>query len=257
MKPFYFCFLAIIVFPLASFAQYFTIDTARGDSPYNGDISFIFPQLRNSVNQAVADSINKVLIRDVLKIEPGTQKYSIFENIWGTKPLDVARVGDISFKVINNDEGFISIAISATECETNCESWTRHYNRDSKTGQPILISDLFTGEGLQRISDSIKVMNNSRMKDYTDTLRFAVKNKPLSDDDKRDYTKAADQYDKCMKSSWQYGADYSFDRAQLTIYAGHCLPYELTFLDKIDHAFQFSMDDIKGYLTDYGKSILK
>src|ERR1700728_2561594 len=116
MKPFYLIFLLISLCPASSFGPYFTVDTFKGESPYHQMVSFIFPHLRSADNQETADIINKDLVKDVLKMELGTQKMSTFENIWGTKPLDIPKVGNISFKVINNDADLFCIGISATTC---------------------------------------------------------------------------------------------------------------------------------------------
>ena len=108
MKAFYLLLTALLLYPALSFSQFFTIDTLRDESPYNKEFSFVFPVLKSTAKQDVATAINNDLISNVLKIEPGEQKRSLFENIWGKKEMDIPEVSDISFKVINNDADFLS-----------------------------------------------------------------------------------------------------------------------------------------------------
>jgi hypothetical protein len=256
MKPIYLLFFIISVSPLTSFGQYFTIDTVKGESPYNQVVSFIFPRLTSAGKPGAADSINRSLIRNVLVIEPGTQKYSIFEKVWGAKPMDIPNVGDISFKVINNDADFFCISITASICTESCRNITRYYTYESSSGREIQFEQLFSKDGIQTLSDSVHDLTIKRIQEYTDTLKYAIANKPLSDDDKRDYKTAIDLYAKC-KQEIELPQVYSLDKAQITIYTSMCLPPRLFFIDKIDRNFSFDLNRIKNYLTDYGKSLLK
>ena len=256
MKAFYILLTAILFYPALSFSQFFTIDTLRDESPYNKEFAFIFPVLKSTAKPDIAIAISNELISDVLKIEPGTQHRSLFENIWGKKEMDIPEVSDISYKVINNDADFFCISISATSCDGACDSWTKYFIYESATGKKLSLGDLFVGRGIDYISDSVSAMRAKRIDIYTDTLKNALSNKPLSDDDKRDYKNAIDAYVKCSQQH-QISPVFSIDKKTLTIHTGHCLPYDLQFMDKVDHDFIFSLKDLQSYLTDYGKSLLK
>jgi len=246
----------LVIYSMTSFGQYFAIDTSKGDSPYNQMVSFIFPHLKSTDGPAAADSINRFLIRSVLAIEPGTQKRSIFENVWGSKPMDIATVGDISFKIVNNDADFFCIGITATVCTVSCKTLTRYYTFDTRSGKDIPISELFSKKGLQAIYDSVHVLKVKRIQDYIDTLKFAIQNKTLSDEDIRDYNTAIGLYGKCAMQE-DMPEIYSLDKAKLSFNINACLPAKLFFVDKIDRTFSFDIRDFKDYLTKYGRALVK
>jgi hypothetical protein len=118
------------------------------------------------------------------------------------------------------------------------------------------LGDLFTGTGVQMLVDSAKAMKAKRINDYADTLKYAVKNKPLSDDDKKAYNDAIATYDRCKQNADPMTV-YSMDKAQITLHIERCLPYDIQFLDKIDRSFAFILKDWQNYMTDYGKSLVR
>jgi|GEM_PF-7003876 len=255
----FFAFLRLtcIFFPAFSFGQYFTIDTVKGESPYNSQFNFIFPHVSNTANPEAANEINQYLVKDILNMELGQQKRSIFENIWGTKELDIAAVSDISYKVINNDADFFCISVSATSCGAHCDDWTRYYIGESKSGRKIALDELLSKEGLLLMADSIQILKTNRIEARVAVMKDKVDNKPLSPDDKNDYIFSIGQYNECNRSINIEHANYSLDKKQLTIYADHCLPHLVKAFDDVDYHFVFDLNSLKGYLTDYGKSLLK
>jgi hypothetical protein len=256
MKAFYILLTALLLCPALSFSQFFTVDTLRDESPYNKEFSFIFPVLKSNAKPDVATAINNDLISNVLKIEAGQQKRSLFENIWGKKEMDIPEVSDISFNVINNNADFFCISISATECTDVCENWTRYYTYDGTSGKKVTLGDVFNGAGVQMLVDSAKALKGQRIQEYTDTLKYALNKKALSDEDKKAYNDAIAAYDRC-KQNFDPANVYSMDKAQVTLHIAHCLPYDIQFLDKIDRSFTFDLRALQNYLTDYGKSLTK
>ena len=256
MKTIYILLIASI-FSTTSFAQYFTIDTIKGESPYNKQVSFIFPHLSNTANQANADVINKELTKSILDVELGQQTRSIFEKVWGSQEMDIAALSDISFKVMNNDPDFFCISISATGCGAYCEAWTQYYTYESSSGRKVKLQDFFTSTGLQKISDSVKAMKARAIQDYTSKLKASLDKGALSPEDKADYAQAIELLNKCTDATIHQDAlAYSFSNKVLTIHLDKCLPHAIRFLDKVDYSFSFDNNTYRDYLTDYGKSLL-
>lgn len=245
--------IVVSFFATCCHAQY-TIDTTRGESPYNKEFAFIFPHLKSTTDQATAEAINKDLIQDVLNLEYGTQKYSIFENIWGQKELDLPKVSNISFRVINNDADFLSMAISATFCTASCHDWTKYYIYDAKSGRKLALNDLFTGEGVSMLTDSANRLFSLRQSTYSTQLKDKIAKQPLSQDDKQAYQSAIDAYGKCPDQNHLWLA---MDRRRLYLYADGCLSGELHYLDKVDYAAIFDVEGLRDYMTDYSKFIYK
>lgn len=252
MKIFQLIFL--LGFVSDSFAQYFTVDTVKGESPYNKEFAFIFPYLKSTADKSIADVINKDLIQDVLNIENGTQKYSIFENIWGQKELDIPKVSNISFRIVNNDADFLSISISASYCDASCNDRTKYYVYDAKTGRRVSFNDLFIGAGVSMLTDSANRLFNLRQSAYSAQLKDKIAKQPLSPEDKQAYQSAIDAYGKCTV---QNHIGVALDRQRLYIYADGCLFGELHYLDKVDYSASFDINGLRDYMTDYTKFIFK
>jgi hypothetical protein len=259
-RSYYFAFLRLtcILFPVFSFAQYFSIDTIKDESPYRSQFSFIFPHTTNKDHPEAANRIFTDLAKDVLNIEPGHQKRSLFENVWGSQEMDIAPVSDISYRVVNNDADFFSITISATGCGAYCENWTRYYTYESGTGRKIKLEEIYTDDGLEKILGLVNTLKLKRIQDKISDIDETIKANALSDEDKRDYKKAVNIYEQCQHSSnpREY-IGFSLDKGQITIYQDYCLPHAIHFLDKVDYAFSFDIAAVKNYLSDYGKSLLK
>lgn len=258
MRSFYLLLILISALPFTLQAQYFTIDTVKGESPYNKQFSFIFPQLKSKTDQVSADVINKDMVKEILQLDLGQQKRSIFENIWGSQELDLAAVSDISFKVLNNDEKFFCISISYEGCGAYCEHQTVYYVRESSSGKAIALSQLLTGKGMQLLSDSVKYLAKSRIEKRIADMTLTVKADPLSPEDKDYYAMAIAQYGECLKSMQGREVDqYTLNNSMLTIYLDSCLPHAIRSFDQVDYSFSFDINTFKDYLTDYGRSLLK
>jgi hypothetical protein len=254
MKTLFLFIAAITLGAVNCSAQYFSVDTIKGESPYNERFSFIFPHLKSSTDQATADAINTDMVKDVLNMEYGHQKYSIFENIWGAKELDLPNVSNISFRTVNNDADFLSIKISATSCSASCNDWSKYYIYDAKSGKKIVMNDLLTGAGLSMITDSAYRLFAQRQNTYSAQLKDKIAKQPLSPEDKQAYQSAIDAYGKCSDKNHLWAA---LDKQHFYIYGDGCLFGELHYLDKVDYSFSLDIDNVRDYLTDYGKSILK
>ena len=253
-------FLILSFLPFSSFSQYFTIDTIKGQSPINKDVSYIFPHLTLLGNQAAADLINTSLIEGVLWIDSGDVYKSIFEKVWGDTDWTMPRVTDLSYEVINNDDHFLCISISGEGCGAYCDPFTQYYVRDSKSGREIRLEELLSTKGLKHISESIKGMRNQRIEAVIERYKGLLAKGKFADGDDPDYYKTAiDIFKECEDTSHTVyvGGSYSLDKEHLMIYTGDCLPHVIRALDDVDYTFTFDLKSIKKYLSSYGKSLLK
>lgn len=249
-----------VLFHFLSVGQYFTIDTIKGVSPYAYHSPYIFPDIKCSANPAVAKQINKELKQDVLDIDSLKPYKSIFENVWGSEENSMPSESDISFEVINNDNHFFCIGISAQGCGAYCEDWTRYYAWDSRSGRKIELYELFSQDGLQRFSDTLRTMRNHRIKAAIVNLKNDIKKDLTADPDEAEGLKMAREiYYDCIDTAKTPAANfgYTIDHKQLNIYIGPCLPHMIRAYDEVDYTFRFDLKEWNIYLSDYAKSLLK
>ena len=253
-----FFILIAFLYPASSFSQYFTIDTIKGQSPINKDISYIFPHLTSPTHQAIVDMINETLVGDMLQIDSGQQYKSIFERVWGDSDRTMPTLDEISYDEINNDTDFFCIGISAEGCGAYCEGFTRYYTWESKTGVEINLDTLFSKEGLQKILDIVKELKSKRISKTVNSLKSALRDKNTKEDDREYDTIAIYGFDDCLALgvNAEY-LKYSMDRKYLSIYTESCLPHMIRALDEVDYTFKFDISEVKKYLSGYAKSLLK
>lgn len=253
-----FCFW--LSFHFLSFGQYFTIDTIKGISPYAYHSPYIFPDIKCKDNPAAAAIINKELRQDILDIDSGKQYKSIFENVWGSDENSIPMQSEFSFEVINNDNLFFCLTISAEGCGAYCEDWTRYYTWESRSGRKIELNELFSQEGLQRFSDSLRIQRNQRIRAAIADLKKDWKKDLVADPDNADGLRMAmDVFTDCLDTTKTPVVDfgYTLDEDHLTVYLGACLPHMIRAYDEVDYTFSFDLKDWNTYLSDYAKSLLK
>ena len=249
-----------LLFPALSFGQYFTIDTIKGISPYAYHSEYIFPHIKCKANAAAAERINRELRQDILQIDSGKEYKSIFENVWGSEENPMPMESEISFEVINNDSRFFCFTISAQGCGAYCEDWTRYYAWDSRSGKAIELHELFSGAGIQRFSDSLRIIRNHRIKEAIANLKKSWKKDLIANPDNAEGLKMAmDVFFDCLDTSRTptVGYGYTLDHEQLTVYVEACLPHMIRAYDEVDYTFSFDLKEWNIYLSDYAKSLLK
>ena len=273
--------LLVFFIPFSSFCQYFTIDTIRAHSPYDGYhfVSYVFPHLTSATDQAAADLINRALMRGVLHIDSGDVYESIFQGVWVGEPSAPEGIADLSFKEINNDTDFFCIAISGVDCDVNNNPFIKYYVRESKSGRAINIEDLFLNSGLQKLSESVRIMRNKRLQQHIELLKKIPKGGMTKDGEAPEIYLPT--YKECIDTSHEvhnlagdapddsdliaegraykmrYLESYALDRKTLTILTGVCVDEVISYVDKVDYTFTFKLRKLKKYLSPYGKSLLK
>ena len=250
--------LIAFLYPASSFSQYFTIDTIKGQSHINKDISYIFPHLTSLTHQAIADMINETLVGDMLQIDSGQQYKSIFERVWGDSDRTMPTLDEISYDEINNDKHFFCIGIYTDGCGAYCSNGTRYFTFDSRSGDEIDLDTLFSKAGLQKVLDKVKATRAERISENVARIKSGLIDKHTSEDDRSYDTMAVSIYADCQASEvlTQY-LNFSLDHKQFTIYTDDCLPHMIMDRDEVDYTFTFELKDIKKYLSGYGRSLLK
>jgi hypothetical protein len=252
------CFL--ILFHFVSIGQYFTIDTVKGMSPHAYHNKYIFPDLKCKSNQMAAERINQDLRQDILELDSGKQYKSIFEKVWGSEENPMPMESDFSFEVVNNDDRFFCITMSAEGCGAYCEDWTRYYTWDSRTGQKIELQELFSSTGLQRFSDSLRTLRNHRIRSAVADLKKTMKKDlTASPEDAEGIQMAIGIFFDCLDTARTPAVSfgYTLDHEHLDVYLGACLPHMIRAYDEVDYTFIFDLNKWDIYLSDYAKSLLK
>lgn len=241
----------------------FTVKEIKEVNPHHKDYTYIFPLLVQANNKAAASKINFDLAKDFLQVDKRKIRKSIFENVWAGKDDVTPQLSDLSYKVLNNDKGIFSIALSAEGCGAYCESFTNYYVYESKSGKRIMLDSLLTKKGYSRLQDSVKqykrTLLQAQIKIAKDTL---PKIPATAGDDKEYYSSMLELYEDCLKETNESATEYLFfylTHHQLVIILDRCSAHYNRAVDELEGSFVFEFDLKKwnNYLTAYTKSLIK
>ena len=101
-----------------------------------------------------AENINTYLHAIELKQLPGRSERH-FEAVWpGMEPPFHGLVG-ISFHVLSNQPGFVSIAVYYSYMAAYPSEGVRNYNFDARSGEPLFLQRIFDADGLTQLNQQV------------------------------------------------------------------------------------------------------
>ncbi len=224
--------------------------------------AYIFPKVIIPNNKVATRKINNALL-EFLEIENGNFKKSIFENVWYPKDDNVAWIyHDLNFKVAENNSRILAINVWASFGKHNTEN-TEHYLFDVSTGNRITLDTLILAEKRKSLAQLIYAKKNSIIYNFLKQVNDSLiihQQKNDSTEIERDLYQI-DNYYRCIESldtsniSLEYvGFYYEANKIYFTL--EQCFCWAANAYDDLgDYRFQFTIDEIKAYLTSYAIQI--
>lgn len=253
--------IIILVFSISTNAQ-INIKKITATNPYQKKIKYEFPFIVSNANKKAAEKINDSLTLDFLDINRKKVKKSIFENVWGKSKDDIIPMSDVSYKVLYNSGNIISLSINAEGCGAYCESFTRYFSYNTKTGNKIRITDLLNKSGLKLLTDSIlarkqKTLEN-KLQEIEDSLETA--SVQANNDSKEYFLQMKELYENCRTESVQLQINYFefyLTKTQLFFITDRCSAHYNRAVDELDNfTFAFFIKEWNQFLTPVGRKII-
>jgi hypothetical protein len=235
-----------------------TVETMEEASIFGDGSTNRFPRVRHPLTASIADGINADLFAEIFGAE-WEEGMSVADAI---HPNDngIPPISDISYRVIENNPRFLSLAISAEGCGAYCEPFTRRLNYDAATGRRIPLTELFTEAGVALLSDSV---TSWKRKEITDFLKETRQESGSARGDDEEYVEEMiAMYDGCLSMLDEYEEDFAYldftiDRGAVTIYLPRCSNHAMLALDELgDFSYRIDFTRWKHDLTPYGKKVL-
>lgn len=217
---------------------------------------YYFPEVDMS-NKFVADKVNSILRKEFLFVDTNCKKEDIFNSVWDTKE-QVASLYNTTFKILNNDNYILSIALSAEGCGAYCEDFTSYYNFDLKTGNKLKLDSIFNSGGLNLIADSLYFLKQQKVKEKIKEIEIEKPDSSMIED----YNLTLYLYYECLerKVYREFIADEQFSiyKNEIIIYLDRCSAHWNRALDDLyTFKFQFNLCALREYLTPFGNTLTK
>jgi hypothetical protein len=225
----------VICFINTAFAQqpYFTYETkAKGEN-------LSFPVFSSKDNAKAAKNISRLLQLSELNVLDGYYKNDIFEYV---SPPEMAASFDIRFDIKENSPGLLSVRFDISSCGMTCYYWSKCYNFNPQTGEPIQLGDLFTPQGLESFNEQLNVS-------WAAQIDAGVKDDPANE------IEVVQEFKNCFEDGYTMLESFYAGGNTLVIDAENCLPKFAKFYD-IDTQVRFGVKELIPLLSNYGKSVL-
>jgi hypothetical protein len=219
-----------------------------------------FPLL--SGDSPAVERINTFLHATQLNSMPSRFEHSPFERVWPKKG-EIAGVTSLDYQVDAKAPGFLSLTIQSEYTNAYSSMRETSYVFDLASGQPIVLEQLLTAEGLQRLGQRLSHARVKRIENF-----LAGHSVPsghgggsvaLRGEDEDGETQR-DIYQSCIP--YRRDGDIRDDRLQLgehglTLTAESCAAHVVRALDDLgDFRNELAYEELAADLSRYGRCLL-
>jgi hypothetical protein len=233
----------------------------RGKLPY---VQAADAKLAQRINQSVF--LDTIDMAAPLRLSDGIREKKKAE---GVEPIS-----DIRYQMVRNDERLLVLAIEYEGCGAYCEHRNSSFNFDAATGRSLLLSDLITAAGREKLNRQLETLRiariNSEIGKQRAVLKAAEKNGGAkvneNSPEPEDAGAAIEMYQGCIKlmkdpDAAKYrtidGDAFRIGKDAITFYYGRCSNHAMQALDEVgDFANAISLKELAPYFTDYAKLLL-
>ena len=205
-----------------------------------------FPILSNNYTPKVSEKINKILQIDRLDLLVGYQKKNIFEtyltendsDFYSRYSLDISQIEE-------NNNKLISLEFLESTCGATCYYIKHFYNFDSKTGNKIKLSNLFSSTGFVAFKTLYK------------NIAYKQLEKNLLSVPKKERAYLRKEILQVINDN-SYFSDFLINKDTLYVEKWNYLHKTIKFMSEEGNwctGVHFPISNIKNYLNDYGKYI--
>jgi hypothetical protein len=220
-----------------------------------------FPLIRLPNNKSAEDKINTLLQLEQLEHLPGVFKKNPFEKI--TYGHDDGTGGSVNFYNYSSNttvSNVLSLALNGEATGAYSENFDYYYNFDLRTGNKILLQQLFTKDGLNTLTQILNKRVKKEIDDYLIEIQKPADTQKITAEDSEALDDEVGMYEECLGNVMTYDIEYYsffFSNDSITFERERCSSHAmraLDDLDKFDIAIAFK--DLKEYLSPYGESLL-
>jgi len=239
-----------------------TIETIRASHPANvsgGDEEMVYEFPVVAGDSVAALRINTYLHAVELQKLPGRYQESIFEEVWpGMQPPFLGTTW-LGFDEVSDEPGYISLALYYSYMAAYPSDGVRIYNFDAASGEPLVLSRLFTVDGFEKLRQRIIGDRLQRIDDFLAGREIDSEGTTISDEpDIADEQRAI--YSDCRENvaTADLGSsEMALETDRLKLTAPACAPHAQRAIDELGFFdTHLAYDELQSVLNDYGHCLL-
>lgn len=162
-----FTLLIFTVFATFTASAQFEIETYSQLDNY--DMHCEFPIIRSKEKPNAARRVNEVLhlvmLEKVFKEDDSNRFDAVFP-----KEDEYSGASEFEYEIITNNKRYFSVGITCSYTGAYSEYMTRYFNFDAKTGQQLVLSDIFAETPLNDLATMVNLRIESEIVDFIDEL---------------------------------------------------------------------------------------
>jgi hypothetical protein len=215
----------------------------------NKENSYTFPLLISN-KQKVAEKINTFLQVLELSRLPKNASKLLKEKVDGLASMEWSQ--------LETGKNILTIRFDNEGCGAYCETYSSYHNFDIKTGNRILLSEMFTEDGFKRINEKYK-------NDFSKKIKIVIEkiNAGLEKADSETIELGNEQiemYKDCVAYDISEYTSFYFRKGSIVLRHGRCSNHASRALDGFEAEYtshSYAFKDIEKYLSPYGAALVK
>ena len=219
-----------------------------------------FPEVFNSKNGKLADKINTFLQIKHLEHLPKKFTKNPFEKVASDPQNCCSYTEFYDWKVNKTNASILSLSISGETNGAYPEGFDDYENFDTKTGNPILLKELFTESGFKSIDKQFVAKIKNEIRGYLKTIPAMIKKSKRKSAERETLEEQQLMYTDCLsyiKAGEITGyTNFYFENQTLFLIRERCSNHAMRGIDELDkYEISFNYSKIKPFLSSYGNSL--
>ncbi|WP_208155390.1 hypothetical protein [Winogradskyella pelagia] len=226
-------------------------------NPLYENQSYEFPFLSGS-NKVINDKINSIIISDLLDIEMGNEKLSIFENVWSTEKNKIPRLAFLKYKTEILNSEIYSVSFFGEGCGAYCEEFQSTYTFLLENGEQLNLENILSDSGQKRLLAELIKYKRELLDKAILSVENDMQNVNATKSDLEVFQMEIGLYKNCFLNykSLEHFRFVPSDNV-IDIYIDRCANHASRALDNVGITkFQLKINEWENEFTELGKSLI-
>ena len=250
-------YLIIFLLNFSCFGQNYEIKKLTEINPLYKNQSYEFPLLSGS-NKVINDKINSIIISDMLDIEMGNEKVSLFENVWSTEENKIPRLSFLKYKIEILNSEIYSVTFFGEGCVLLPEHSRKRFNFLLDNGELFKMENILNDSGQKKLLEEIIEFKKGLLNKAINEIEYGIQNDKIDKSDVDVFRMEIALYKNCFLNykTLEY---FRFVPSNdiIDIYIERCANHANRALDNLGTTkYQMKISEWTNELTELGEKLI-